>query len=145
VGNQKSHRHHQQHRVPQRPLPPSRPGPGPLPDRPGHARVPLPGHRITGPHRPRQPTMDHPTEGNAQRVRHHLRKTHPKLRTLATSAVPAPDMSATLSDWICSGLASTAYELGKKYGTSNLVDGTHFEKSTAKPLAGRRLRRQRQP
>lgn len=39
-------------------------------------KMPVPGHQIAGPHRPRQGTMGHPMEGSAQRVRHHLRRAH---------------------------------------------------------------------
>ncbi|MGC4154642.1 MAG: hypothetical protein QM628_16425 [Propionicimonas sp.] len=36
----------------------------------------------------------------------------------------------------CSGYVSAAYDLGKKYGTVNLIDGKVFKKSTSKPVAG---------
>ena len=36
--------------------------------------MPLPGHPLTGPHRPRPGTMDHTLE-TPQRLRHHLRRT----------------------------------------------------------------------
>lgn len=36
----------------------------------------------------------------------------------------------------CSGYVSAAYDLGKKYGTSTLIDGKVFKKATTKPVAG---------
>ena len=67
----------QRDRVAERPLPPGRPGPRPLPQRAGRAEVPLPGHPITGPHRQGQGTMGHEVEARPERVRHHLRRPHP--------------------------------------------------------------------
>ena len=44
---------HERHRVAERPLPASGPGPRPLPHRASRAEVPLPDHPIPGPHRQR--------------------------------------------------------------------------------------------
>ena len=74
--------HDQRDRVPQRPLPPSSPRPGPLPDRRGRTQVPVPGDQIARPDRTRSGTMGHPMEGSPQRLRHHLRGTHQPLGQL---------------------------------------------------------------
>ena len=60
---------HQRHRVAQRPLPPSGPGPRPLPQRAGRAEVPLPGHPVPGPDRQGQGTMGHKVETRPERLR----------------------------------------------------------------------------
>ena len=59
---------------PQRPLPAGGPRPRPLPQRAGRAQVPLPGHPIARPDRPRPGTMGDPLEARPQRLRHHLRR-----------------------------------------------------------------------
>jgi len=50
---------HQRHREPQRSLPPGDPRTRTLPNRAGRAEMSLPGHPITGPHRPWKSTMGH--------------------------------------------------------------------------------------
>ena len=78
----------------QRPLPPSGPGPRPLPLRPGRPEMPLPGHPIPGPHRQGQGTMGDEVEARPERVRHHLRRPDPSGRKL----IMRPDQIHRLSD-----------------------------------------------
>jgi putative transposase len=68
------HLHHQRDRVDQRPAPPRRERPRPLPHRAGRPQVPLPGDHEPGPHRQGPQAVDQPVEGRPQRLRHHLRR-----------------------------------------------------------------------
>src|SRR6266536_2185656 len=76
-GDPPRHLQHQRHRKPERPLPPSGPRPWALPQRAGRAQVPLPGHPITRPDRPRQGALGHALEARSQRLRHHFRRPYP--------------------------------------------------------------------
>jgi hypothetical protein len=68
---------------PQPPLPPSGARPGPLPNRPSRAEMPLPRHPLAGSHRARQDPPGDALETRTQRRRHHLRRPyrpqHPQL------------------------------------------------------------------
>ena len=74
LGNQDRHLHHERDRVGQRPAPPCRERPRPLPHRAGRPQVPLPGHSQPGPHRARPPALEQPLERRTERFRHHLRR-----------------------------------------------------------------------
>jgi hypothetical protein len=73
---------HQRHRIAECPLPAGDQSSGALPQRAIGVEVPVSGDTITGPHRPRQGTMDHAVEASAQRVRDHLRRPIPGRRNL---------------------------------------------------------------
>ena len=84
--------HHQRHRVPERPVPPQRQSPRPLPHRAGRPQAPLPGHHQPGPHRPRTPALVQPVERRPERLRHHLRRP-PQRRTQVTHQDPVTPLS----------------------------------------------------
>ena len=78
---------HERDRVDQRPLPAGGPGPRTLPQRPGRAEVPLPGHPVAGPDRQGQGTMGDEVEARPERVRHHLRGPDPPGRKLTMDQI----------------------------------------------------------
>jgi hypothetical protein len=80
------------HRVPQRPLPPRGHRLRPLPQRAGRPQAPLPGHPRPGPLRPRPATLEQQVEGRPQRVRPALRR--PSCRR---TGVGQPDQPLTTS------------------------------------------------
>jgi putative transposase len=80
----------QRDRVSQRLLPARGPGPGPLPQRGRRPQVPLPGHPVPGPDRPRSGTLGHPLESRTERLRHHLRRAHQPVDQLRHQMAPTP-------------------------------------------------------
>jgi putative transposase len=85
---------HLLHQEPERPLPPRRPGPRTLPQRPGRLEVSLPRHPIPRPDREGQGTMGDEVEARPERVRHHLRGPDQPGRKL----IMRPDQIHRLSD-----------------------------------------------
>jgi len=81
------HLQHQRHRIGQRPLPQSDPGPCALPHRAGRPEVSLPHHPIARPHRERQGTMGDEVETGTQRLRHQLRRPHHPERQLTDAKI----------------------------------------------------------
>ena len=99
-GDSHGHLYDQRDRKPQRPVPPVGKSPRALPHRAGRPQASLPDHLQPRSHGPRPATLDQPLEGRTQRIRHHLRRTHPHQQVegrytvyLTDPANPDPDDS----------------------------------------------------
>ncbi len=73
-GDPPDHLQHKRDRVIERPLPAGGARPRALPDRTSRAEVPLSGHPIPRPDRPRQGEVGRALEAGSQRLRNHLRR-----------------------------------------------------------------------